>query len=360
MDGRTLDDALATVDTLSLKVVSGGKQGSFDDAVQRLAAARVVFVGETHTRYDNHLVQLALLRALYQRHPKMALGVEWFQQDVQQPLDDYLAGRISEAEMLHQTEYYQRWSYDYRLYRPIIEYAKRHAIPVLALNAPVAITRQVGKGGLASLSAADRAKLPQQLDDSDPGYRRRLRAIYDIHPHAQQPFENFLSVQMVWDESMADGAARFLKSHPDYHLLVLAGNGHAEFHDGIPDRLVRRLPVSTAGVVTVNATPTADPQTDDANLLVISPALRLPPSGKLGVLINTHKDGVAIVGVQPDSGAERAGLHTDDRIVELDGNKIRFFADLKLALMNKRPGDTVAVGVKSLDAAERRLDVVLH
>ncbi len=357
---RTLDDALATVDSLSLQVVAKDFQGPFPDALERIARNRVVFVGETHPRYEHHLVQLAVLRALHQRHPDLALGVEWFQQDVQQPLDDYLAERISEAQMLHQTRYYERWRFDYRLYRPIVEYAKRNGIPILALNAPMELTRQVSEGGLESLSPEDRARLPQQLGTPDAAYRQRVRAAYDMHPNSQQPFERFLSVQLVWDESMADRAARYLAANPDAYLAVFAGSGHVGFRNAIPERLIRRRPVSTLSVETVDAAPKAAPEPGEADLLVVAPDLQLPPSGKLGVMVDTHRDGVSIIGVMPDSGAFHAGIRDGDRIVELDGQPIHHFADLKAALMDKRPADTVAVGAQADGGELRRLDVVLQ
>lgn len=357
---QSLDDALATVDRLSLQVVSGGGDGLLDEAIENLTDSRVVFVGETHTQYDHHLVQLALLRAMHQRNPKLALGVEWFQQDLQQPLDDYLADRISEAEMLHRTEYYDRWRYDYRLYRPIIEYAKRHRIPIIALNAPAAVTRQIGSGGLDSLSEEARAQLPERMDDSDPSYRKRLRDAYDLHPGSQQPFEYFLGVQLAWDESMAENAARYLRANPEHNMLILAGIGHAGFRSGIPDRLLRRLPVSTVTIVTVNEKPTSAPAAGGADVLVVSPPLRLPPSGKLGVLINTQEDRVLVSGVLRESGAYEAGIRKSDRIMSLNGRTVRSFSDLKLALMDKRPGDTVAVEVQSETASPRQLEVVLQ
>lgn len=357
---RSLEDALATLENLSLTVVSGDFRGPLAEAIPRLAQSRVAFVGETHTQYEHHLVQLALLRALHRQNPRLALGVEWFQQDLQHPVDAYLAGRLTEAEMLRQTEYYERWRYDYRLYRPIIEYARRHQIPILALNAPVSITRQVGNGGLESLSPSDRAQLPEHMDSTDPTYRERLRSAYELHPGSEQPFERFLSVQMVWDESMAANAARFLRSKPQHHLLILAGIGHAGFRSGIPNRLLRRLPVSTVTVVTVNELPAAAPESGSADMIVVSPPLQLAPSGKLGVLISSREDRVVVSEVLPDSGAYRAGIRKHDRILTLDGRAIRSFADLKLALMDKQPGGAVAVEVRTDADSPRHLQVVLQ
>jgi tetratricopeptide (TPR) repeat protein len=46
-------------------------------------------------------------------------------------------------------------------------------------------------------------------------------------------------VQVIWDETMADTAAKWLTAHPAAHLVILAGNGHC--HDtAIVGRMKRR------------------------------------------------------------------------------------------------------------------------
>lgn len=357
---QSLEDALRTLDRLSLQVISDDFNGTLDNAIQNMGEVRVVFVGETHTRYEHHLVQLALVRALHRQNSKLGLGVEWFQQDLQEPLNDYLAGRIDEATMLQRTEYYERWRYDYRLYRPLVEYAKLHQLPIIALNAPVALTDKVGSAGLDSLSPEDRAQLPPQMDNSDPAYRERIRAAYDLHPESDQPFERFISVQTVWDETMAENSARFLKANPEHRLVVLAGTGHAGYRTGIPDRLVGRVPVSTVTIATINEQPKGAPESGGADILVLAPPLQLEPSGKLGVMVNTRNAGVTISGVLEESGAYRAGIRKADQIIKLDGRPIQSFSDLKFALMDKRPGDAVAVEVQDTAGTARQVEVVLQ
>ena len=59
------------------------------------------------------------------------------------------------------------------------------------------------------------------------------------------------SVQVLWDETMADGAARWLAGDPGGQIVILAGDGHC--HDtGIVARLKRRgvaLAVSVRPVI---------------------------------------------------------------------------------------------------------------
>jgi uncharacterized iron-regulated protein len=51
--------------------------------------------------------------------------------------------------------------------------------------------------------------------------------------------ERIYTAQVLWDETMADGAAKWLKANPNGHLVILAGNGHC--HDSaIVGRMKRR------------------------------------------------------------------------------------------------------------------------
>jgi uncharacterized iron-regulated protein len=249
-----------------------------------LAGKRVVLVGETHDRYDNHLMQLEIIRRLHAVHPRLAIGMEIFQQPFQGIVDDYIAGRVNEKQLLRGTEYYRRWRFDFRHYAPILEYAREHRLPVVALNLPVELTGKVGREGIAGLTAAERKQLPDEIDRSDAAYEARLRKVFDNHPGVDgHGFENFIDVQLLWDEGMAERAADYLRAHPDYTLVVLAGEGHLAYGSGIPRRLTRRLDVESA-IVLNGWDGTLEPGL--ADYLLLPQEQSLPPSGKFGALLD--------------------------------------------------------------------------
>ncbi|HLH29584.1 MAG TPA: ChaN family lipoprotein, partial [Terriglobia bacterium] len=93
--------------------------------VHQLATKRVVFIGENHDRYDNHLDQLEIIRKLHAQAPdRWVIGIEYIQRPFQPFLDEYIDKTIDEADFLRKTEYFDRWGYDYRLYRPIFRFAR--------------------------------------------------------------------------------------------------------------------------------------------------------------------------------------------------------------------------------------------
>jgi len=330
--------------------------------IGKLADRRVVLVGETHTRFDHHLQQLAILRGLHQRNPNIALGVEWFQSPAQPHLDDFVAGRISEAEMLERTGYFDRWRFDYRLYRPVILYAKENGIPIVALNAAVEITNRISEVGIAGLTPDERAKVPD-VDRSNTVYAEHLKQFFAQHPGGEKrSFDRFLDVQLTWDETMADTAARYLRENPGRRMVVMAGSGHIANRWGIPDRLQRRLP--DAAIATVVFADGKEVNERLADYLVFSPEAELPQAGLLGLYLDTTGEGVKVRSVADDSAAGAAGIKTGDLLVAVDGQAVPSYSALRMAMLSMKPGDKVRLGYKRKalfgEPAEKTAEVVLR
>lgn len=317
---------------------------SLDQLIDTLKDQRVVFVGESHNRVDHHALQLAVLKGLAEQGKPLALGVEWFQRPYQQVLDDYLAGKIDEAEMLELSGYYDRWRFDYRLYQPIIRFAKQHRIPIVALNAEKELTGEVGEKSIGGLSTKLAKRLPGEIDRGDKAYEERIHDTYKQHPGAKHPFKNFLDVQLTWDETMAESAANYLRAHPDSRMLILAGSGHIAWKNGIPNRLARRLP--SLNSVTILADDGRYPTPEVADYLVFTQHKTLPPSAKIGVFLKTKDNRLEILEFSKKGHGKDAGLKTGDIIVAVEGRPVHTLARLKLLLSKHKAGDKVKLTVK--------------
>ena len=79
----------APAEALDPPVLTVGATPTLHGILDALPDDRVVFVGETHTRYDHHLVQLEVLKFLHRKYGDVALGVEWFQFPFQPVIDAY-------------------------------------------------------------------------------------------------------------------------------------------------------------------------------------------------------------------------------------------------------------------------------
>jgi len=312
--------------------------------VARLDDRRVVFVGEIHNRYEHHLNQLAIIRGLHARNPDLAIGLEFFQQPYQEYLDRYVAGDIDERALLKQTEYFQRWRFDYRLYRPILEFARDQGIPLLALNVPGEVTKKVRRVGFEGLSDEDRRWVPESIDRSNPAYEARVREAYEQHPPmGEGGFASFLDAQLLWDEAMADRAARYLQQHPTTRMVILAGAGHLEYGDGIPGRLKRRVELPTA--IVINGL-RPDMRPGLADYLLLPEPVDLPRAAMLGILLETSEDGVDVKGFSEGSPSRQAGLRKGDRILRVAGEPVASYEDLRLALLDRLSGEQVQVDIR--------------
>jgi len=324
-------------------VVKMENSATLPDLMNKLGSERLVYVGETHTAFADHLLQLEVLRGMASRPEGLALGVEWFQARFQPVLDRYLAGEINEAEMLRQTEYYQRWRFDYRLYRPIIQFARENGIPIIALNASRELTGEIRRVGINGLSEEMRAELPDSYDVNDKEYEGQLREMFKAHQSDDGMFERFVEVQLTWDETMAQNVADYLKSNPGGRMLVLAGKGHIGGRSGIPNRVTRRTGMAGKSIASFNP---ASRMFNTADYLVLANEQSLPPAGLMRVMLDTREEGVFVDGFTGGSPAKAAGVEKGDMITAINGKPIRHFVDVKIAMIDQQPGSDVEVTLK--------------
>jgi uncharacterized iron-regulated protein len=221
------------------------------DILKNLTKAQIIYLGEQHDRLADHQAQLAIIQHLHENSQqtggKIAIALEMFQKPYQQAINDYLAGKISETELIAKTEYETRWGYEWEYYAPILRYAKKFQIPVIALNVPTEITRKVARAGLDSLTEAEKKIIPpaDQIKTDNEQYRQILLEVYKQHAENEQGhsanFQRFVLAQVLWDETMAEAIAQFHAKNSDHQIVVLAGAGHIIYNYGIPDRVQRRL-----------------------------------------------------------------------------------------------------------------------
>ncbi len=298
-------------------------------------------MGEGHDKFEHHRVQLQVIKELYKKYKKIAIGMEMFQKPSQQALDDYIAGKTDEKTFLKKSEYFKQWGYDYNLYREILLFARGYKIPVIALNIPKKLVSKVSREGLHALTADELKEVPEYFDISDKEYYERLRDFFERHAHAKEMnFDFFYEAQVLWDESMARNLDEFISKNPEYKVVVLAGEGHMAFGSGIPRRAFRLNKREYA--IILNA---GDVEKDIADFVLFPSPVSLPESPKLGVLLKDEDKKVIINQFTPDSVAKQAGLKENDIILSLDGTPVESVDDMRIFLLSKKKGDEITVRV---------------
>ena len=203
-----------------------GKEKPMSKAISELKKNRVILIGEHHTNMDHHFGQLNVIQSLKEAGVQVAIGLEMFREDSQQALDQWVAGNIGEKQF--EAIYYDNWTYPWSVYRMIFEYARKEKIPMIGLNVPREITRQVSRGGFNSLSEKQRGKLKDVSCRVDKEYMGYIKKAFGGHAHGKINFTYFCEAQMVWDTAMAINTLEYLKKEPDSVVILLAGAGHVQ------------------------------------------------------------------------------------------------------------------------------------
>jgi len=208
-----------------------------------LLGADAICIGETHDSDLHHQVQLQIIKSLFARDERLGVGMEMFQRPSQKHLDRYCRGDTSEKTFLEDSEYQQRWGFDWSLYRPIVEFCRKNGVPLAALNVSTELRRRLSTAGHDKLTD-DEKKLLGPIDFHVKEHRAywydRLAQMHGHGSVAPEQKERSYQVMTTWDEYMAESAARFQQERGLRRLVVLAGSGHIDRGFGIPQRLVKR------------------------------------------------------------------------------------------------------------------------
>ena len=244
------------------------------ELARQLADTDVVVTGEYHGHHASHLLQARLQQALYRHNPRQILTMEQFNLNHQDALDAYLAGQTGETEMIEDAGAWENYKGSYR---PLVEFASEHQLPVIAANAPADIVRCVGREGmdyLQRLPDAQRAALPAQAFLDTPDYRDKfVDAIAGSHGAEQTELTGRLlstyQAQLLRDNTMADRILTALNEHPGHQVLHTTGTFHSEQRLGTVAVLEQRAP--------------------ELSIAVLSPVEWSPPEQAMPVAENRHK-----------------------------------------------------------------------
>ena len=148
---------------------------------------------------------------------------------------------------------------------------------------------------------------------------------------------------------MAAEVVAFLRGHPEHRLVVLAGSQHTRKDSGIPPRVARQLPVSQRTVVNIGDDVAPPDLADQTDYFFFNPPIHLAETPKIGVVLETitsdSGSALQISELSPHGKAAAGGLLAGDIIVSIDGTAVAEMADLQIALLDRRAGDTIRLAV---------------
>lgn len=288
-----LDPTLTSIDpnklTQLLSTTSGNRGGA-------------VWLGEHHNSVRDHKLQAQFIQDIYQQRKQqqqssgsnMAVGLEMVQLQFQPVLDAYISKQISDEELKQQVQWEKRWSWSYEGYLPIFQACRERNIPLIALNVDSEDLGVVEANGLPGLS---RDRLARYIPDPN-GFAQFARnryyktyvdyvisPSYDLHKEMgilrttitgqmleeDMSFARFFSGRILWDESMASQAYKWVVNNPGGLICCLVGADHVKFTGGITGRFQRM----------------AKEQELDCTSVILNPTLiDTRPSGSVSMLSN--------------------------------------------------------------------------
>jgi uncharacterized iron-regulated protein len=254
-----------------------GTKASAADVAAAAKDVRFVFVGESHDSAAHHQAQADVVQALVDAGREVSVGFEMFTRE-NQPNLTWPAGEWDEATWLTQIRWKDQWGMDYALYKPIFEVARKHKLPLVALNVPRTIVRKVSREGYDALTEEEKAWVPT-LDTTNKEHRAVFDSLIGGHPESAA-MDGMYRGMVAWDMAMAQAALEWygMSAGPKKVMVVIAGSGHVMYDRGINLRITQRTGERTVTVTSIDSEGPREVSKGIADFVFSAP----PPPGRGG------------------------------------------------------------------------------
>jgi uncharacterized iron-regulated protein len=218
--------------------------------LSRLAATRIVLLGEQHDNSDHHRLQGGVLASLVEAGRRPAVVLEMLEVAQQGAIDAYVAGNGANAAGFGAALGWEKTSWPpFKDYRPIFEAAFAGHLTIVAGNLAQADAKALVKQGTAALPPArvKQLRLDREFPEAlEASLIAELRA-----SHCGQLPEALLQpmalAQHARDAQMAEVLAQ---ADARSGAVLIAGGGHARLDRAVPYYLALDAPgASVASVV---------------------------------------------------------------------------------------------------------------
>lgn len=232
-----------------------GKPTSIASMAKQLAKSQTIFFGEYHDDTVCHAAELEFLQELYKVNPGLIISFEMFERDVQKVVDDYLADKIDEKTFLEQSRPWPNYDTDYR---PLLEFAKQHHLPVIAANVPrkyAGMLARQGKDALKALPETERSYFAQKLMVLDDQYKAEfLKTMQQTTMHGMpgmpDMYENMYIAQCLKDDTMAESISQAVRQNPGKTVIHYNGDFHSRAGLGTAQKLKLMQPRLKIKIIT--------------------------------------------------------------------------------------------------------------
>lgn len=226
-----------------------GKEVSYAKMIKTVSATDVVFFGEIHNCVISHWMELKVLEDLTENNKKLKVGMEMLEADNQLIIDEYTSSLISSDRFEEECRLWTNYSTDYE---PLVYYAKRHHLPLIATNVPrryASVVKEKGLASLDSLSAEAKRYLPKlpikyvENKNAQEGF-----ALMGVLGKAKESKPQLMAqAQAIKDATMGWFIAQNLKKGEQ--MIHFNGTYHSDARNGIIPYLLEYRPKTTISTI---------------------------------------------------------------------------------------------------------------
>ncbi len=308
------------------------KRLSFSQLVDRLGEVPIVYIGESHTNPQHHEIQMRIISTLHHLYGDIFIGIEMFDRSKQDILDRWIKNELSEQDLIK--EWLKDWQHDYKLYKPTLNFAREHALRLVALNAPSNVVKKIAREGLETLTQEEREQIAS-IDTSNETHKQYIRKYYETHKESDiRDFDTFYQAQCAWEDTMAETIASYITSlqQENKKMVVLVGNAHIAYTLGVPERAYKRSGLLYKTLVLLEIGREVESK-EIAHYVWVTEVAPKKKRVRIGLKLKRRdsEPGVLIEAVDKKSSAERCGLKAGDIILKVDDRDIYELADMHLA-----------------------------
>lgn len=231
--------------------VRTGQPVPIEPWLDELASADIIYIGEEHRNRWHVEAALRILHALTSHGRRPTLALEMFDWESQTAINRYLSeSPASREQFLQDARWQETWGGPFEDYEPLINFAREHRLPLLALNPPRALVRLVAEKGLWQAKQDERMVRWGMRDEplsDDAAYRSViLDQIRRCHADlTDDAYRRLYDASLFRDEGMAKAIAdHFRRTRGTTEagpVVAYTGGGHIQYRLPVPNRVARRL-----------------------------------------------------------------------------------------------------------------------
>ncbi|MDP8268572.1 MAG: ChaN family lipoprotein [Candidatus Tenebribacter davisii] len=226
------------------------------EMAEKLGSYDVIFFGEYHDNKILHSLEIELLKLFYSNNKNLVISMEMFERDVQMMIDKYLNEDISEEEFLAESRPWPNYQSDYK---PLLEFAKKNKLNVIAANIPRRYASMISKQGmnaLDSLSQEEKKFIAKKHKVFNDEYKERFtQTMKNNMAHRKMPMSKQMNLDLIYaaqcikDDTMAESILKYQRIPPRRKVIHYNGDFHSRGHLGTAQKIKLLEPMLKIAVI---------------------------------------------------------------------------------------------------------------